>query len=279
MSDEADENPTEKLCREKSLPLRAEGGRVFVHSADPSNLARCTIELKCWWSPDLLTMFDSPIRIGDEVHKPFKWDEDGAQVFDEEAENLSGWTLRDCPIMLSLYSVDEGWLAESATKNGGQPILGRLHYYPPAKTADGVVNQERPTITAWVALGRTNFELVRDRLMATETPEFDLGITIEFPRGTVETGPTGSKVHWDGKGDLPVSAVTIVWKRGDWDSDSVRWRHPYRQPEPEPEPYEPPREHVELMQRLNRLEAAVLRLATPVWLASAAAVVAVILSR
>ena len=86
MADEEPESFIEQMTRETSLPLRAVGGRVFVQNADAENIDRGTIELKCWWSPGLLAMLDTDIRIGDHRHKPFKWDDDGVEVVDEDAD-------------------------------------------------------------------------------------------------------------------------------------------------------------------------------------------------
>lgn len=277
MANEEHESATDKLTRNVSLPLRAVGGRVFVQNAQGDNTDLCTIEIKCWWSPSLLEMFDTDIRIGDDKHKPLKWDDDGLQVIDEDGEEEVGWSLLDCPIMLTLYRVDEEWLAESATKTDGKLILGRLNYYAPIQTADGVFSKKRPAITAWVGVGNGNFALLGDRLINTETPDFDLGISVNFPSGTVVTSWVDKKVNWDGKGPLFVSDATIVWKRGDWDSDADRQRHVSRKLEPEQ--HDLSRDDIELLGAVNRLEGAVVKLATPLWLALGAVIIAAILSR
>src|SRR5687768_6641564 len=100
MADEEAESFIEKMCREQSLPLRVVGGRVFLDNADPEKLDRSTIELKCWWRPGFLASLEKGIRIGDDKHKPLKVDDDGEMVVDEEAEEVVGWDLSDCPIVL-----------------------------------------------------------------------------------------------------------------------------------------------------------------------------------
>lgn len=275
MADEESGTFIDELSRHVSLTLRAVGGRVFVRNADSNDLDRSTIELNCTWSPGLLSLFGPSIRVGDDKHKPFKWDEDGYEAVDEEADDEVGWNMMDCPIMLSLHRVDEKWLKESAAKNDKKPALGRLDYRAPIHTADGVVNEKRPPVTAWVGLGRENFELVRERLLTTETPDFELSIEVEFPRGAVETGWHYQKVTWNGNGSLPVISAALVWRRGDWNSDAQRQRF-VREAEPE---YKPPREHAELMEALSRLQGSVGKLATPVWIAVIAAIAAAALVR
>jgi hypothetical protein len=277
MADEEPESFIQQMTREVTLKLSAHGGRVFMQSADADDLERCTIELKCSWSPGLIAMLHQSIRIGDENHKPFKWDDDDVEVIDEEAEDEMGWGLYDCGIMLSVYRVDEKWLADSAAKNDDKPILGRLNYNPPIQTSDGVVNDQRPSVTAWVGLGHENFRLLRDRLLATDKPDFDLDIAVEFPRGTVESGWVKKTITWDGKGSLPVTNATLVWLRADWNSESARERRVPRHREPVHR--EPPPEHGELLRAMKKLEAAVVKLATPLWIAVGAAIVAAWLAR
>lgn len=140
--------------RKVSVPLRPSGGRVFANNAEPNGIDRCSIELKCRWSPSLMGMFDTGIRIGEDKHKP---------------------------------------------------------------------------------------------------------------------------LTWDGKDVLPVTSAVIVWKRAVWDSDADRLRPVHRRAQPKE--YEPHREHVELMDAVKRLEANLVKLATPLWIAAIAAVMAVWLSR
>lgn len=278
MADDELENFLEQEVRKVSITLRPSGGRVFANHAEPNGIDRCSIELKCWWSPSLMAMFDSGIRIGEDKHKPLTWDDDGQQVMDEDSkEEEIGWSLIDCPIMVSIYRTDEVQLAEGAAKNDGEPILGRLAYYAPIQSSDGVVNDKRPTVTVWVGFGPKNFALLQERLLEKEEPDFDLGIGVAFPKGTVESGWVGKKVNWDGKDVLPVTSAVIVWKRADWDSDADRFRPVRRRAQPEE--YEPPREHIELMDAVKRLEANIVKLATPLWIATIAAVMAFWLSR
>lgn len=277
MSGEEPESFIDKISRQQSLVLRVAGGRLLIENAQPDGVDRSKIELNCWWSPSLLGMMEDRIRIGDARHKPITWDEDGFEVVDGDAEDEIGWSLLDCPVELMIHRSEDGWLADNKARSKDDPIIGRFSYSAPIKTSDGVVNQERPTIHAWIALGPENFKFLRDRLTNTEVPDFDLGITVEFPRGTVETGWVKSTVKWDGKEPLPVTGASFVWKRGEWDSDAPRERRWLRKSEPEE--HVPPREHVELLQSVSRLETAVTKLTTPVWIAAVAAVVAVFFIR
>lgn len=272
-----DQTALDALSREVTLRLSACGGRVFAHSANTEQLNRSTIELKCWWM-DLKNLFSLGITIGDEKHEPLhdggladEDDEDDEGHFDEEQ---IGWRLGECPILLSIYEIDEHWLASSAANNDGMPVLGRLQYYPRIQTADGVVNDKRPSVTAWTGMGAENFRLIRERLLSGERHDFELGITVEFPPGSVKSGWAGREIHWDGLEALPISSATIVWSRNDWNVD--REGRLNNRPPPEPA-YVPPLEHVELLQASSRLETAIGRLVTPLWLTAAAVIAALYL--
>ena len=273
MSEDEPESFIDKMGREKSLPLRVTGGRVLIANATSDALDSSTIELKCWWAQRRFAIYDTSILIGDEQRKPFKWDGDGVQIPDEEAEDITGWSLSECPIMLAIYRVSDDWLSERADDR----VNGQFRYYGPIKTDDGVVNEERPTIQAWIALGSANFRLIEGRLIDNETPDFEIGLTDEFPRGTVDSGMFDTKIHWDGTDSLPITRATIVWKCGDWNSDDPVSRQ--LDGWSEPEEYEPSREHNELIASNTRIESMLAKLTLPVWLAAAAAALAAIASR
>jgi hypothetical protein len=188
MADEEPETFIQKMCREMMLPLRVTGGRIFAENASPDRLDRSVIELKCWWSPGFLASLDTSVLIGDQKHKPLKWGEDGIETPDEEADDVVGWDLHDCAIMLTIYRTEDGWLADNKDRPKDDAIMGFFNYSPPLKSDDGVVNDERPTVHAWIALGPHNFNLLRDRVIATDELDFEVGLEVQFPRGTVDTG-------------------------------------------------------------------------------------------
>jgi len=261
-------------ARKISLPLRVEGGRVFIENAtadypDPSRL-----ELACRWTPSMWSLLHNFILIGDQRHKPLKLDEDWIEVVNEEGEYATGWGLSDCAITLTLYRADEHekWVAENAAKNDGKPTCGQFTYYA---ASEGAV---RPGIDARVVLGPRNYEKVRERLLETDAPDFEVSIRVEFPEGSVNEDEIEFKrVTWDGKGRLPILDARIVWNRGDWDTDAWRTREKRRERELEKQ-VEPSPEHVELMSAVGRLERALARLAIPLWLAVAVAFIAVVVS-
>ena len=255
------------------MNLTPHGGRVFVQSASAESIDSCTIELKCTWSPGLLALFDESIRIGADTHKPYKWNEYFEDVPDEDGEDEIGWSLSDCPIMLTLHPVTEKWIEDSAAKNAGKPILGRFTYYEPDKPAVDPVYSKKPLVTAWVGLGPENFRLLRDRLVNTEAPDFELSITVRFPQDSVKSSWTGKDVSWDGSEPLPVTSATIAWMRSDWKNDSRHERRVLR--DAEPIVAEPSSEHLQLMEKVGTLEAAVRMLATPLWIAVGAALIAI----
>lgn len=272
--------PFETLLRTVTLEFTVLGGRVFAHNAEPEKLNRQTIELKCEASGSWLFGGDDVV-IGNEKHPVPKLfeeedeDEDDDDGDDEEGaekkpvDEEEGWRLGTIPTMVSLYQVDDGWFAESGLRNEGKPILGQFEYHMPIQTPDGVVNEKWPKAFAWVGVGPSTFELIRDRLLQFQNCDFSLGLDVLFPEGAVESGFVGRHVRWDGKGQLRITAATIVWKREDWSSD---FRHKERLgPKREAVvPYEAPREHVEVMDALRRVEGAVTRLAVPLWMAAAA---------
>lgn len=285
---EQEETALEALSRDVSLRLSVFGGRVFAHNASLDNLNRSTIELKCWWI-DIRNLFSLSITVGDEKHKPLRDHRDDADEFDaddddddddedrneeQKDEEQIGWRLGECPIMLSIYEVDERWLSSSAEKNNGEPVFGNFTYYPCNQTADGVVNDKRPTVTAWIGMGAENFRLIRERLLGGDRYDFELGITVQFPRGSMHRGWMGREVRWDGKKPIPIRQATLVWMRDDWDADFDKKLD--ERPSPEPESV-PPCEHAELMQATSRLETALARLVTPLWLTAAAVIFALFL--
>ena len=264
------------MARNVELELSPSGGRVFVSSASPERLDGTSIELKCSWS-SFATLFSLHITIGEEKHLVPLLDDE--EEDDREREEEIGWRLTNCPIMLTLYPVDEKWFSESAARNDGEPILGRLNYYPPVKTSDGVVNDDRPTVTAWVGIGRDNFNLVREQMLSNEKPTFNIGLSVDFPEGSVEQKTLGRSIQWDGKGQLPVTGATIVWRNNDWSADFDTRKSQRRMERRKAEllPPDPPIEHTQTLNAITRLESAVNKLTTPIWLAAAAAIAALFL--
>jgi len=268
----ADDTPSaiDTLVRTVTLEFRVLGGRVFAHNAEHGKLNRQTIELKCEASGSLLFGDDNCV-IGNDKHpvpKVFE-DEEREEEEGKPVEEEEGWRLGTIPTMISLYEVDEGWLAESGERNDGKPILGQFEYHEPIKTDDGVVNEKWPKAFAWVGVGSDTFRLVRDRMLRFEKYDFSLGLEVLFPEGAVECGWIGRNVRWDGKGQLRITGATIVWKREDWSSDHRRKEWLGREPEVE-QPYKASHEHVEIMDATKRIEAALARLAMPMWLAASA---------
>lgn len=270
----------DRMKHEVTLKLSPYGGRVFVENADLKRVDQSTIELKCWFSPDL---FGLNVTIGSEEHPRVTHyeDEEEGQEDGKPVELDTGWRLGDVPVMLTLYRVDETWLQESAAKNDGAPVLGRLHYYPRINTSDGVVNDKRPTVTAWTCLGADNFALVRERLLDFKKYDFQIGLNVAFPQGTVESHEfMGRSIKWDGEGELPVLSASIVWQKEDWSSDFHRKERLFeKEPAKAELPYDPPREHIEVMDATRRIETALGRLVTPLWLAVGALIVMAFLRR
>lgn len=279
MANDDPETFIEKMCRDIWLSLDTLGGRVFVESASEDNIDRCTIELNCQWSSDWLS--ELYVRIGTEDHPPTERTRRSRRI--EKAENdapEAGWSLADCWLTISVYEFSEAQIAESAAKNAGKPILGRFKYYERVNSSDGVVSDVRPGVSAWIGLGPKNFHLLREQMLAGEKPDFDLGLRVGFPQGSVITGWVDTKVQWDGEASLPISEARFAWNRSKWNNDTDDEIGLNDQPvDDEPVEYDPPREHVELLQSANKLEAAIARLTLPVWLAAGAAIFAAIAAR
>jgi hypothetical protein len=268
----------DKLERTDSLILRPAGGRVSIGNAGPNHLDPCSIELKCWFSSSATSWFGSVIRIGNETHKPLIWTDDGFQIFDEDSEQEeTGWNLRDCPVMVSIHRADTDEFSEISADKGSSPIIGGLRYYPPLHSADGFAVQKRPFVALWARFGQKNFELLVERLLTCDEPDFDIAIEVVWPGGSVEPSWIDKKVTWDGNDQLPILNASIIWRRADWSSDSVRYSPANIRPEVQP--YQPTREHVELVQSLKRLENGLSTFVVPMWIAAISAAIAAWLSR
>lgn len=285
MADEQIETFIEKMNREQTLPLRAVGGRLIAENARPDRLDHSFIELKCWHK-DWHLMFRDKIRIGEDKHKPVIVDDDGELSVDEEGNEQIGWIITQCPIILKILRAQDGWLDDNAARDKDDPILGRFSFHAPIQTSDGVVNEKRATIFAWLALGDENFGLLRDSLLASEQPDFDLGLTVQFPSSAADAEWENTNLHWDGKGSLPVTDAKIVWKCSHWDSETdtevrelERKSRDIEYDEHDHEEYEPPREHVELMDSVKRLETSIAKLFMPLWVAVGAALIAIWMAR
>jgi hypothetical protein len=270
----------DRMKHEVTLVLSPYGGRVFVENADLKRVDQSTIEFKCWFSPDL---FGLDVTIGSEEHPRVTHyeDEEADGGEDKSVERETGWRLGDVPVMLTLYRVDEAWLQQSAANNDGSPVLGRFDYYTPANTSSGVVNDKRPTVEAWTCLGADNFALVRERLLDFKKYDFQIGLNVAFPQGTVEShGLLGRSIKWDGESELPVLSASIIWKKEDWSSDFHRKEQLFeKKPSKAELPYDPPREHIEVMDATRRIETALGRLVTPLWLAVGALIVMALFRR
>mgnify|MGYP003381768422 FL=1 len=248
-----------------------------MHGSTAEQTDRTAIELICWWNPGFLAMFDKTVRIGDDMHPPFERDDIGRPEFADDGEEERGWNLYDCPIIVSVYAMDDEW-AQSSEANGEAPNLGRLTYSAPFKSSDGVVSRDLPKVFAWFGLGRQSFEALRARMWATTAPDFEIGFSVEFPSDSVEAGWVDVAVDWDGKGALPVLDPAIVWKTGEWNSEVARPEHiklnhnehqEVLQREIDPS-------QAEIVRTLTAIKASIPRLITPLWLTFGAVILLMI---
>jgi hypothetical protein len=255
------------LERNASLEFRVLGGRVFAHHAQTDNLDRQTIELKCEQSGSFLT--GATVIIGDEHHERVSLfaDDDEDRGDGKPVEMEDGWQLNNIATILNIYQVDADWLAESAVKHEGNALIGRFEYFPRIKTDDGVVNDKRPSVSAWIGVGPDTFALLRQRMLDFKKYDFAIALEVLFPEGSVERGFMGRTIRWDGAMPLDVEAARIVWTKEDWSPDF----HPKERLAPKPRadaPYDPPREHIELLSRIERLERQTQKLSAPMWTAA-----------
>ena len=271
MANETSENPTDDfldtLLHDVRLSLSPCGGRVIVRSASKNSLNSLSVELKCWWQrPGAWDLFHQrSIAIGDEKHKLLPSDEDD-ETPETDWEEQVGWRLEQCPIMLEFDEVADDWLADSAERNGDEALTGQLSYYAPVD-ADEFGKDARPTVTVWVPLGHDNLKVLRDRILAGDALDISIGLTVQFPKGCVQRGDNGygKSVQWDGENTLKVKDVVVVWTRHDWNADCDD--KPERVPEAERD--ELLQAHVEMGTIANRIEASIVKLVTPLWLAVA----------
>lgn len=255
------------MDRSVSLEFRVLGGRVFAHHAQSDRLDRQTIELKCEQSGSFL--FGSSVIVGDEHHERVNQFAEDDEDRDESqpVEMEDGWRLGQIATILNVHEVDYDWIAGSAAKHDGQALVGRFEYFPRINTDDGVVNDKRPSASAWIGVGPETFRLLRERMLDFKKWDFAVALEVLFPKGTVETGFMGRTVRWDGSKPLDVQSARIVWTKEDWSPDF----HAKERLTPKPKvdaPYDPPREHLELLSRIERLESQIQKLATPMWVAA-----------
>jgi hypothetical protein len=266
MTDET--RPFDELLSKVTQEFYVRGGRLYAHEAEAGKLDRQTIELKCEAGGSLF--HGSSIVIGDDEHpraNPFDDDDDDETDearANQPVETERGWRLETLHTMVSIYPVDEAWIAESAGRHDGKPIRGLLSYHPAIVTSDGAANEKRPMVSAWVAVGPDTFRLLRDELLSFKDFAFSLSLDLRFERASVTPNWIGRQVAWDGEGSIPVDGMTVLWKREDWSPD-FRRRKARSNTKPDLTP-EPSREHSDAMGAAARIEAAVSKLTTPLWL-------------
>jgi len=267
MSD--DPKPFDDLLSKVTQEFYVRGGRLYAHEAEAAKLDRQTIELKCEAGGSLFG-HGSSIVIGDDEHpraNPFDDDDDdGAEETssDKPVEMEKGWRLETLPTMVSIYPVDEAWIADSATRHDGKPVRGLLSYHPAIVSAGEAANDKRPMVSAWVAVGPDTFRLLRDELLTFKDYDFSLSLDLRFERANITPNWIGRQVAWSGEGSIAVEGMTVLWKREDWSPD-FRRRKARANTKPEPGS-EPSREHRDAMDAAARVEAAVTKLTTPLWL-------------
>lgn len=264
--------PLDTILRTIMLEFTPLGGRVFAHHAEPGKLDRQTIELKCDATSSWLST-GGQVVIGTEKHPALQRFEDEADRSDgkDAVREEEGWRLSTIPTMISVYEMTDKLLIGASNDKKGSKIIGDFSYNERIQTSDGVVNEKWPTVHAWIGVGPDTFLLLRDSLLQFQRFDFSLGLEVCFPPDAVEPSWIGRRVKWDGKERLNVMSAVIVWKREDWSSDYMEKRRigPEREVV---QPYEAPREHVEVMNAVRRIEGAVARLAVPVWIAAGAIV-------
>lgn len=262
------------LERSVSLEFGVLGGRVFAHHAQADRLDHQTIELKCEQSGSFLT--GSTVIIGDEHHERVSLfaEDDEDQDESKPVEMEDGWRLDQIATILNIYKVDHDWIAGSAAKHDGKALVGRFEYFPRINTDDGVINDKRPSASAWIGVGPETFRLLRERMLDFKKWDFTVVLELLFPEGSVESGFMGRTVRWDGSKPLDVQSARIVWTKEDWSPDF----HAKERLAPKPKA-DAPQEHFELLSRIERLEIQIQKLATPLWAAAALLLVLVFLSK
>lgn len=264
MADHKTDKLFERMFSEVALNLEVMGGRIFANNANTERLDRSTIELKCWYRGWRLEH-----RIGDDKHFPVKIDEYGKPYLDENGQEQIGWSLNDCPIILTILRTEDGWLDDNEARADREPILGRFEFGAP-------LHDKRPELFARIALGERNFRLLRDRLFASKRPNFEVGLTVQFPPNSVNAKMMVETVHWDGKGALPIIDARIAWAIADWDSETDADEREYNSNAQESLlKNQQLSEHSELMDAIRKLESSIAKLSLPLWVAVGTAVTAI----
>jgi len=154
--------------------------------ADSEGLNRRQLEIRCAWRPGLLS---------------------GDIVVGDARENL-----RDLPISITPVPVTEEHFIGSQTtsesnRQGEEPLVGQLTYWPPVRTSDGVVNDKTGAVTGWFVLGHQNYEDAWRRLSSTPPPEFVIGLSMLFE----DKGEAFEGNAWDGTTPLRVTEGKLVF--------------------------------------------------------------------
>lgn len=221
----------------KALALKPNQWKAFFNSVMPSALNSNSIEIQCRW----LCGWNDNITMGE--------------------EELSKLT-----ITLQIARADQAWLDKTLADQGivldekgysrKRPWIGRLNYWKPLDSGDGVVKDDQGSVTGWVAYGPETYDRIFAGLMSGDR-HMRLGITVRFnERGGSEMVPA---YHWDGNGQLDIVEGNIVVFSED------------------PEPTEEEEEDLfaieqadrgqEMLAATKRVEVALMRLSVPLWIA------------
>lgn len=172
----------------KTLALRPERWKAFFNSTMPGALDSNSIEIGCRW----LCGWDDHITIGQEkLSKLF--------------------------ISLQIVRADQAWLDKTLADQGivldekgysrKRPWIGRLNYWKPLDSGDGVVKDDQGSVTGWIAYGPETYDRIFAGLMSGDR-HMRLGISVRFnERGGSSISPA---YHWDGNGQLDIVDGNIV---------------------------------------------------------------------
>lgn len=227
-----------------TLKLRPLSWRTFFHATMPGCLNSESIEIQCRW----VAGWDDKIEVG-------------------------GEKLSSLPIALQISKADQAWLDKTLQDQGivldekgysrRRPWVGKLNYWKPLHTSDGVLDDKHGSVTGWVAFGPENYDRIMAQLLAGK-PHFLIGIEVRFEE---KTGIEFPSYKWVGDKQVEVVGGNLVIFSDDPDApDEVEVE---ADPEPQDEPLLP------AAASNDQLLAAIQKLYTPLWVIAGAVIIGI----
>ena len=167
------------LARQRILQLSPTRWRTFIGHAQSDRIDQKVLEIECVWDR---TVSEDDIRVGSAR---------------EEFSKI--------PVSLTPLPVgDDHFKMENASPEPGErqatPAIGKLTYHPPVRA--GAVNDKTGSVTGWFIIGTANYADLMQRLAASPSPSFLIGLTVAFE---------DQRHTWDGTQPLDITEAKVVF--------------------------------------------------------------------